>query len=65
MPKYRVEAKTTKLFEIYIDAKNEEEAWKLAGYFEELLSLHLNGTDSLEVGFDEVYNVHEGSHDDD
>jgi len=30
MTKYRVLAQTAKWFELYIDAKNDEEAWKLA-----------------------------------
>jgi hypothetical protein len=31
MTKYRVLAEYATLFELFIDAKNEEEAWKMAG----------------------------------
>ena len=62
MPKYRVEAKKTKLFEICIDAKNEEEAWKLAEYVKEECFEEIPYCRAWYIiGVDEVYNVHEGS----
>ena len=66
MPKYRVQAKKSKLFEICLNAKNEEEAFKKAGYWEEEEFEEIPDSGAWYiVGVEEVYNAHEGSHDDD
>ena len=54
MTKYRVLAQTATFFELFIDAKNDEEAWKIAE--ESDLESYKEITDS--GGWD-IYDVHE------
>ena len=59
MTKYRVLAETATLFELFIDAKNEEEAWKIAREadfesFEEISDLKWDIYDIFEADEEEL-----------
>jgi len=59
MTKYRVLAETATLFELFIDAKNEEEAWKIAREadfesFEEISDARWDIYDIFEADIDDI-----------
>lgn len=59
MTKYRVLAETATLFELFIDAKNMKEAWKIAGKadfesFEEISDLKWDIYDIFEADEEEL-----------